>query len=1481
MQDAQKLKPKRLNLNKSPKYLSPDECFYALNHEVNNQTSLDKATPIYSNYLACDLELPAGENYNIGRHYADLTNELYCWTLNSNGVNFIWRINGDGVCQIVYIGDCLILSGDPKHEITQFRAYLKRDRVCKNQAGKQLIWVDGSDTPIGQMDVEASIATNFFTTPFFERCADPCAYISMCVPEPDGCLKAEWVPYNPDTDAYLSNYTLDKGMKFMYRYRYYDQRASEWSDRSSLYFQNAKGCFDSTEGRPRCLKFRIPIGNPLVDTIEFAVSEDGGLTWYTRDIIEKYKKYNSAQQFWYERDLAENVSSSFSEDDCAFDYIFCNDTQRTLVTPEQVNRAYNPMPRSPQGFVRVKEQLGFYNYIKGNCPVDKTEIDKIKIELNCDTEGQHCKEEYAKVTVRAVILNKGTGFNGYIFRLNGNSGEADDTTDPAWFSSTSPVALVGSPVIYTGYDQTFNDKTRNFIPYIEGTDYWGEMEQWSANQGLTNKKKVGVLAGFSSSNVVKQFALKSFNGTIFYQEYTFTVPKGTKGYIRLASHHQTSGNGSENQSTSTQVIGVIDNIKTYEAIHPPVFSDIVKEIYFDTCGGDVDLQQAFAINDLYTKTGSPAVLSAGYEGYITDMNDQPVEGLEINAVASDMVGGYRTTTDFNGYYSFQISATASNPQTILIMAEQNCTGDFSLLETFAGNSNNGDLGRTDYQITSTDYTNKFYALVKVPVLDCDNKPVAGIRVAINGSKYKVSDINGIATFKLRNYANRQRYVTAMVMDKNNCFSMGCLNNCNPCMPVTPNTLLQPCFEHIPPYTLNLDSKLNTVNTTANQIGLKKGGRYAFGVVAEGDCGVESAVYPVTFIDVPTVQQVGFLAPCTLSFDVTGVVLPTKFNKLKIVRSINLNPFDLQWIVDDFSRTADGKIILTIQSLNDYNAQYFFKTNTVYKYLAGDRVVFIKNGDGQPFGTLTNGILDYLTLSPFNDEAISGVSTASDANYFNQLIIEDNGKLGNLKKGAVIEIQTPIPINPQPTYFEICTYISVNEDGTLAIDTGTFSTFDTYLVNRQIGKFPAQYFESKTPSDFWGESTGIDDTGKPHFVNKYEDERRYGRNITLNSATQFNYFGELEKTFGGGQDDIVAISIKDDKIGALLSEFNNYLFQVSDGLLRLDSGGVIQATSADSFISNPQAKLRGEYGCQYADIGSIFFGDGFFKYIDSRNNADIIHNYQYAKEAGTSLSNNNEIENSCSSYFRKRTVEKENWNKSHDNVLDHYRFSVGMNKSTGVMYQTLKTLRQSGIGNAKYIYEFPNDTIMYNPVNDSYLGFAAMTPEGYGELDLSSETGSCMVTFQNSLAYIHPIISDSFNEFFGITTDWVIGVSLNKFPEKIKIPISYELQSEMMFYASKVTTGKTNFLSEIPPIRVKEHQNNKWNASFLNNINSRGGLYNGENARGYFTAVTLIRDNTDNLKYGTIDENKRRKFSELDEIIIKFEVVEQSGYTNNL
>jgi hypothetical protein len=1431
--------------------LSEQEAYVLLNHEVNLTTNgnksgtLGKATPLPANYLACDMEMPAGENYSVGSHYAPLTNESYNLVYNSNRVDFLSRINGDGTCQIVHYSDCFKLSADPKHYVADWRAMLRVEHVCPNRDGKYFVFTDGSDSGIFYIDVEASIATDNFTTPFFERCADPCAYIKLCVPDPCGCLQASFIPL-PASEVSLTNKMVDVGIQLMFKHIYYDGRESEWGDRSTTYYQDSKGCFDDSEGFPRCLRVRVPVGNPMVEKIKIAFT-DNGKTWYLYDTVDKYKKYNSSQQKWYERDLAELLN--YSDEDCAFDYIFCNDKQKLAIDPVEISRVNNPIPREVQGFIPIKDALGFYNYKLGNCPVDKFQIDKFNIEPVCNDS--NCQNEFATITVRAIIhnYNAGGGRNEFIYRLGGDaSNSPDDVTDTAFFGGLNE-SLGGG--LQTGFDQRFNDKTRNFIVYVEGYSYYAEMKQWKAHAFFNSKEEWGTIGNMDDVNTRNRWRRAARNGEFFYQEAKIKVPKGTKGSLRLVSHHATTND----TNTSTFVVGTV-NLLVYKGdadLTDVDEYDVVEEeeIEFDTCNGDLDLTRAFIIQD-YATSG----LAASFSGYLKDEAGVRQEGMLVAT----------SKTDHNGFYHFGISAMLGDSIDVNVLGELNCA-DFQVVKVQSLSGQEGTSTELDIIIDNPLDKTNFYAIVKAKVQDCNGQGIGGLRVALTGSKFKITDAFGVATFRIRNYSTRDRVITAIVINNNDCVSVDCADNCNPCMP-SQTSSTPACYDGNPVVTLS-PLVINIASILTNRNGLKLGGRYAFAILAQGDCGMISAAYGIKYIDIPRAQQRNDLSFCGFNYNGNGITFPPGFKCLKILRSVNLNPFELQWIVDKIERTTDGKIKLTIQSLNDYNKKYNFKTNTIYQWLKNDRVEFIRNGDGNIFSIAQFGLLNYQTISPFNDETISGV-TDSPADFFNQLLIEDDGKLDSLTEGAIIELQRPKSSTTEILYYEICVSIEIGPDGKLLVDSGTFNTFDTYLVPRTIGALPSQLFEHHSPSDFWGDR--MTDTGKAHIANEFETEKRYGRNVSVNSSTIFNRFGDLVKTFDSPeQGDITFARVTDSRIGIAGGENDNFLFQVSDDLARVGGDGIIRAASPDSVISDGEPKVVGRFGCQYDSIGSVYFGDGFTKWVDTNRQADVSHDYNQAVDIS---------DGKTKTYFRKFCQDLRANNKAQSDFLNHYRFITGWNESTKAVILTTKSLRHSGINNDDDPMSQKNCTILYNPASNMYLGYAGYCAESYSNINLSNDSGCAFIAYLNGSPYIHPVISDRYLEFFGIGVDWKIGISINKYPEKIKRPISNEVQSQILWFARNIETEMANFKSEIPAKKWTKSED-KFNAPFLGNINSRSGLYGDEGARGFFIKVLYIRDNTDGLKYNTIDNNKRLLFSTLDNILTKFAMSEESGFTENL
>jgi hypothetical protein len=185
---------------------------------------------------------------------------------------------------------------------------------------------------------------------------------------------------------------------------------------------------------------------------------------------------------------------------------------------------YNPTPIKAQGILPIgigedREALGFYNYEEGSCPIDKVEIEKMNIGIDC--QSVDCSPEYAKIKVRLIVHNFAIGKNQFIYRTGGGADNAaDDTGDKAYFGGLNN-ALSGGLEI--GYDQYFIDKTRNFIVYVEGTDSWAEMKQYKAHAFFNNRELWGTVANMDDVNTRNRWRRARNNGEFFYQEAEIKV----------------------------------------------------------------------------------------------------------------------------------------------------------------------------------------------------------------------------------------------------------------------------------------------------------------------------------------------------------------------------------------------------------------------------------------------------------------------------------------------------------------------------------------------------------------------------------------------------------------------------------------------------------------------------------------------------------------------------------------------------------------------------------------------------------------------------------------------------------------------------------------------------------------------------------------------------------------------------------------------
>lgn len=1455
MVKSQVVRPTKLNIDKSPLVTEPSEAIFLLNQERMAYGVVGKTIPCPANELFSALSLPAGENYTIGCFSSKKTNEIFYVNWNNNGDHSIIRVTDAFGTEVMFTGPLPQIDAMPEHALANWRFYLMEEKNnCGNRHGRYLIFVNGVGR-ITCIDIEASIITDSFTTSYFlNSCGFIEDYSLLAVPEICECPGVEALPNTtPSKENRLNGY----GWQFRIQHEYYDGRKSEWSTPSTMYYGSSGNCLVGESG-PRCLRLTFPIGNAMVTKIHIAYRKDNDQLWYLADTIEKYRPYDSDNQYWYER------SMNISVVNCKTTYEFCNEKLCTAIPAEETTRVYNPEPMNVQGLFGIDSRIGFYNYEKGVCNLSIKELNKLSFGV--EQKPVDCLVETAKVKVAVIVHNVWNDRNQFIFRLNGTDEAKDDKSDRAFFGGLLPALNGGFDL---DADQYFKGETRNFIAYIEGTDYYGEMKQYFRS-AAGDETEYGVVPNLGDTNTRNRWRRATRRGEYFFQMVELEVPKGTKGFVRLASHFA-QGN---DQGTSTSVYGVLRNRRDYSGdsvIRPnsggfnAALRYDIKEIYFDTCNGDVDMTNTpFVVADL--NDGGARAVSYGY---VRDKNGSPVENLSIaGTFGSRYVFG---STDHNGFYFVM-----SEYKTQIQFQGETGPAAWTTLHTIGTSEwNNGAATQNDVDIDNQTYADDFYATAKITVKDCVGQAVAGITIAVGGAKAVVTNAIGEAIVQVRNNKTRRRSAIIVVMRNGACAFYDCNGNCNPCMF---DTLLNwgPSFQGTPQLVIS-PVNIGTIGTVSS--GLKAGGRYEMGIVVKGNGRISFVQRNNWFVSPPTTQDKNGWSFPRITWQMNQpMIFPDWAECFSFWRTENLNGFKLQWVVDkiefvDAKGAAAGvaaakQIRLTIQSLNDYNKSYFFKTNTKYQYLDGDRVEFIQNGDGKIF---QGRRLEFRINSPFLNKDEEGVEETPPADFFNQILVDNDPDLRGLKEGAIIELKGTAECQTEPKFYSICGHVDIR-NGLAVRTSGFINTFDTFFVTRVINDKAPVKFEHHSPSDLWGER--LSDAGIPFIANDKEVEKRYGRNIALSLARPFNWFDESQvRTIDGKeQGDIVAMNIWDTSTVLGICENDNFIVQVGDDFVRSSPDGLIRVTPGSLIISDPQSRVAGQYGCAYEDIGSVYFGDGFATWVDAKRMAFAYHDLQQAIDIS---------DGQVKSYITAILNAKNQYNKSNPTISQGlYRFITGFNEGSGDIMLTTKRLRDAAVNSSiefdlnDYQTLLPRTLVFSSRLKD-FPCFLSIIPDAYGYIHVKDADGCNFMAISRGDVYVHPVKNTVYNRFFGIFCDRVIKVAFNDLQDKEKMPIAFEIQDRVPWLIHNIVTD--NGMQSETPVIHGSSTGGHWNIPVLGDINSPGGLFGNEKPYGYYIVATFVRDNTDSGKYGTVDTAKQGSYDEMGGIIVKFMLVEQSGY----
>ncbi len=402
---------------------------------------------------------------------------------------------------------------------------------------------------------------------------------------------------------------------------------------------------------------------------------------------------------------------------------------------------------------------------------------------------------------------------------------------------------------------------------------------------------------------------------------------------------------------------------------------------------------------------------------------------------------------------------------------------------------------------------------------------------------------------------------------------------------------------------SMDTVPNYAGSTAQ---LFQGGTYNFRFIMYDAAMRSSFVQGSTNLNlnIDSIQQSGGFQTLAITVNWNGLVFPDWVYGVRLCRTQNLiidralELGYLYWAIV-FNNTVDANtgfvgydgivyatvaaaiaagttvrwVQFSIQNIINYNTVNFNNTTTTYSWAQGDRVQFVRNGNGTYFDFATFGLVD----SP-----IASSTVAPNVIYQ----CEYQAALSGLVNGALVYTYTPAKASENNTYFEIGDLLLTDGNtgnNQLLSPTTTVKTFDTFPIfweepyaNNAItdsGGTPFQhhsiYATKIVPSN--GE-----DIGRINFINvnarqiwkpaTIRHSKSYIPNTYINGLSTYYEEDSSGNLFNRGDGGIEQMFIDGYKL-FVLQEDGTFTTFLAKQLVQLADGSQ-QLVAAEQFFSDP-------------------------------------------------------------------------------------------------------------------------------------------------------------------------------------------------------------------------------------------------------------------------------------------------------------------------
>lgn len=1198
-------------------------------------------TPFQSNTLYVQISLPAGTNRVVGYKEDVEENKGYVFFWNSELNHTIYEIDGNaGVCTIIAQKDYLPMSLDPDEYLCEGRIVIEKANRHNPVTDEQerltfIIWTNSRDE-LNHLCVEDSKATNCFDPtlfPFFQNNDEdfePVFNIRLGLQQPYECISWEKIALD-ESDGVKPNLINYQSLQFRLAQVDIWGRMSDHGPISDSFINFLGGSCVNAATASRCLKLKINAGPAIATKLLLLVREWNGnvkgesttTDWYVFDTIEKYED-NGLR--WFERPFrtALNYNSTTNQ----IEYTFCNDKDWEPVALALTNRNFNPMPERANSVFALNRRIGVANLPKGQEPLEKLELDKLKFTVTPPTVDPSCNNTLRTLVVWAYIW---TPFDSVAVGLREHEGTICFGVADC-YPGINPFDRGNNPFVY---HQTLPDNQPGFIGHLAGTSNYCISQQYKMNRATFETTFMGLeSADISFGRDDTYIALQRFEFKVIPGVYKFWI----------ANHEKSPTDDYAKTSTRWWGQGDITNLG-----HIAIAG---RELIVDLCNGDVEVfDNPIVIVDFSTLGSDEDCSNVNradcVEGYLYEdqVNRLPVELAAV--VPNRDCAAAAAYTDHNGFY---FACSKSNGLHVELKGYQNCTPNITMATSDEAHDTTANLYRFNelYCYTGlTEYPVGDRYLIKGNIKLCepDETGINGALVLLARSRFAYTQSDGSFTLIAHNIGNTSnaRVDLLYYSQRGTCHLLACNDEgtCDYCFGTT-STTSPPCTGE--ERSLTLEDKRFAIQNF-NKRGPHPGRRQA-GVVLHDWLGRETFVQANDnhFFTVPSFQEIQAFAYCTINWDMTGIVFPRKYKRVSFWVTDVLNEEDyLVWAIDRVqfvdntgytNDVAPTAIRLYYEGLEEYNKQNNFSTNTTWQVIkedgespvVGDEIEFLANGDGTIFTKVIRALVTY----------------DKEGRY---LQIEYSEDLKDITENTLIRFVRPGRTSNQPWFYELCPLIKIT-DGVPDQVTGTLNLKDSYLLDRQI-PVPVEVikthfdtdtqeeietsaienqlrsyvfpFEHYSPSDFWGDHAW--NRGRVSVRNPYEKQMilrtaimQSGDLASSGIINKLNFFDDKSDKFTLFDEQewgAIQLGIPEISILLVICDHNNFMVLFDDNTVYVRDGQ-LTANSGNSF-GRPDRKIGSRYGCQLPEINTVRKRNGVVTWIDGSEAGLIKHNFSTAED----------------------------------------------------------------------------------------------------------------------------------------------------------------------------------------------------------------------------------------------------------------------------